>query len=157
MDYRSTVRASDKERQAAADRLRNALDEGRLGLQEYDDRLAGAYRAVTYGDLAALFVDLPQSDALVVDPQEPVAGRQPDGSCTEPTSWMPTTLRTLWASWAVIVFINLLVWAMISLTSFEFTYFWPAWVAGPAGVALLCVTIGVRAGRRVRTVPGRGH
>jgi hypothetical protein len=53
------LRVSDAERQAAADRLRTCYAEGRLDLLEYDNRLAAAYGAVTYGDLDTLFTDLP--------------------------------------------------------------------------------------------------
>jgi hypothetical protein len=54
-------RVSDSERQAAADRLRHAHDEGRLDLDEYDRRLGAAYGSVTYADLDRLFTDLPGS------------------------------------------------------------------------------------------------
>jgi hypothetical protein len=55
------MRVSDSDRQAAADRLRFAQSEGRLSVQEYDDRLGRLYQAVTYGDLASLFADLPNA------------------------------------------------------------------------------------------------
>ncbi len=51
MTHAPELRAGDADRQAAADRLRAAHDEGRLDLHEYDRRLAEAYAAVTYGDL----------------------------------------------------------------------------------------------------------
>ncbi|HKN99947.1 MAG TPA: DUF1707 domain-containing protein, partial [Pseudonocardiaceae bacterium] len=56
---RDLIRASDADRTVVADRLRAALDEGRLTLSEYDERLRLAYAAVTYGDLAPLTADLP--------------------------------------------------------------------------------------------------
>jgi len=59
MVEREQLRVSDSERQAAADRLRRAHDEGRLDLDEYDRRLGAAYGSVTYADLDRLFVDLP--------------------------------------------------------------------------------------------------
>ena len=59
------ISTSDADRQAAADRLRAAHDEGRLDLHEYDRRLADAYAAVTYGDLDRLFTDLPGRPAPV--------------------------------------------------------------------------------------------
>jgi hypothetical protein len=54
------VRVADTDRQAAADRLKTALDEGRLPLLEYDHRLGLAYAAVTYRDLSDLLADLPK-------------------------------------------------------------------------------------------------
>ena len=58
------LRASDADRQQVADRLRKALDEGRLTLLEYDDRLGAAYGAQTYGELAKVTHDLPGPAAL---------------------------------------------------------------------------------------------
>jgi hypothetical protein len=54
------VRISDSDRQAAANRLRSAQEEGRLPVGEYDDRLGKLYQAVTYADIDVLFRDLPQ-------------------------------------------------------------------------------------------------
>ena len=53
------MRVGDAERQAAADRLKVALDEGRLELNEYDERLQRAYAAKTYRELDGLTADLP--------------------------------------------------------------------------------------------------
>ncbi|MDT7592359.1 MAG: hypothetical protein QOH45_1890 [Pseudonocardiales bacterium] len=55
------VRASDSERDAVVERLRRALGQGRLSLDEYDVRVADAYAARTRGDLADLTQDLPGS------------------------------------------------------------------------------------------------
>ena len=55
----SGMRASDHDRQEVVDRLRGALDDGRLTLEEYLDRMAHAYQAVTHADLVPLCADLP--------------------------------------------------------------------------------------------------
>jgi hypothetical protein len=55
------VRASDAERDAVVDRLRRALSQGRLTVDEFDGRVAAAYEARTRGELAALTQDLPGS------------------------------------------------------------------------------------------------
>jgi Domain of unknown function (DUF1707) len=52
-------RASDADRERVADRLRHALDEGRLTVLEYDERLRAAYGSLTYGELAKVTSDLP--------------------------------------------------------------------------------------------------
>jgi hypothetical protein len=59
MTMERQIRVSDAERQAAADRLGDAMADGRLDMAEYDRRIALAYGAVTYGDLDQLFTDLP--------------------------------------------------------------------------------------------------
>lgn len=60
-------RASDAEREAAAERIRTAAFDGRLGLDELDERLGSALTARTRGELAAVTSDL--DDAL----DQPVA------------------------------------------------------------------------------------
>ena len=56
---RSRLRASDSDREAVADRLRNAAAEGRLLAHELEERVARALRARTYGELDAVVADLP--------------------------------------------------------------------------------------------------
>jgi hypothetical protein len=46
-----TMRASDRDRQQVVDRLRSALEDGRLTMDEYVGRMEAAYKAATYGDL----------------------------------------------------------------------------------------------------------
>jgi len=53
------VRASDTERDRAAETLRAGFAEGRLTRAELDDRIATAYAAKTRADLDALTGDLP--------------------------------------------------------------------------------------------------
>lgn len=53
------LRASDADRDRVAEILRDALAEGRLDMEEFDERLGAAYRARTYGELAPLTRDLP--------------------------------------------------------------------------------------------------
>ena len=55
----ATLRASDADRDAVADRLRRAAIEGRLDPDELDERLGSALRAKTYGELDQLVTDLP--------------------------------------------------------------------------------------------------
>ena len=56
---RDEMRAGDSDREAVAAKLKSALDEGRLDLHEYDERLQKTYGAKTYGDLNGLLDDLP--------------------------------------------------------------------------------------------------
>jgi Domain of unknown function (DUF1707) len=59
MTGRASLRASDADREQVADRLRHAATEGRLHDDELEERLGAALSARTYGELAALVVDLP--------------------------------------------------------------------------------------------------
>ncbi len=53
------LRASDQDRHRVAERLHAAAAEGRLTLDELDERLETLYAARTYGELAPLTRDLP--------------------------------------------------------------------------------------------------
>lgn len=59
MAQRSSLRASDEDRERIADRLRRATAEGRLHAHELEERLAKALRARTYGELDDVVCDLP--------------------------------------------------------------------------------------------------
>jgi hypothetical protein len=59
MARNASLRASDADRDAVAERLRQATVEGRLEPDELEERLHAALRARTYGDLRRLLADLP--------------------------------------------------------------------------------------------------
>jgi hypothetical protein len=56
---RRDVRVSDAERQAVARRLERALRDGRITIDEFDERTQAAYAARTRGELEDLVEDLP--------------------------------------------------------------------------------------------------
>lgn len=56
------VRAGDAEREATAERLRDAHTEGRLRYDELDERLGRAYEATHLDELPGLVADLPLPD-----------------------------------------------------------------------------------------------
>ena len=59
----SLLRVSDADRHKVAEILRQAAGEGRLDLDELDERLESAYAAKTYADLVPITADLPLRDA----------------------------------------------------------------------------------------------
>ena len=59
MASRSSLRASDADRDQVADRLRKAAAEGRILAEELEERVAAALRSKTYGELDAVTADLP--------------------------------------------------------------------------------------------------
>jgi hypothetical protein len=144
------MRVSDADRQAAADRLRAAMGEGRLDLLEYDSRLARAYSALTYGDLEPLFTDLPAHPvpAVAAAPAPRAASRAVPVVRTG-FAGLPLALKILWGIWAGVVLINLTVWLLISVGNGDLDYFWPMWLAVP-GVVLGGVTAAVAAARSHR-------
>ena len=58
-DERSRLRISDSDRHNVSEMLREAAGEGRLDLEELEERLAAVYQAKTYGDLVPITADLP--------------------------------------------------------------------------------------------------
>jgi uncharacterized protein DUF1707 len=59
MSRYESLRASDADRDAVTERLREAAAEGRLESDELEERVGSALRARTYGELARLVADLP--------------------------------------------------------------------------------------------------
>lgn len=62
-DPHSTMRASDADRDRVAEALREAYAEGRLDVEEHNERLDLVYKAKTLGELSPLLSDLPQHHA----------------------------------------------------------------------------------------------
>lgn len=58
------IRASDMDREGVVTILRDAHAEGRLTLEEFDERTSAAYAARTWGELADLTADLPVQPVL---------------------------------------------------------------------------------------------
>jgi hypothetical protein len=71
--YDASMRASDEERNAVADKLSRHYAEGRLDESEFKTRLDAAMSATTRGELNGLFHDLPR---LPAPPPPPPTRRQ---------------------------------------------------------------------------------
>jgi len=66
------IRASDKERDSVVDVLRDAYTDGRITLEEFEERTSAAYASKTWTDLRVLTSDLPVEPVLGADlPQRP--------------------------------------------------------------------------------------
>jgi DUF1707 SHOCT-like domain len=61
------IRASDQERESVVDVLRDAYTDGRLTLDEFEERTSAAYAAKTWADLGELTTDLPAQPLLGAD------------------------------------------------------------------------------------------
>jgi CheY-like chemotaxis protein len=138
------MRAADADRQVVAERLKAALDEGRLSLHEYDDRVKLAYAAATYADLQPLVVDLPMPGMSAADVE---ARRRAD--VRRQARRLPTGLAVLWIIWGSVMAVNLVAWVLVAMTADGDVYPWPVWLLLP-GAALLVTTLGVQAVRRGR-------
>jgi DUF1707 SHOCT-like domain len=65
------IRASDSDRESAVEILRQAYTDGRLDLNEFDERTTAAYAAKTWADLRQLTSDLPVDAVLGADIEKP--------------------------------------------------------------------------------------
>ncbi|MET8153706.1 DUF1707 domain-containing protein [Actinoplanes sp. NPDC049668] len=139
-----TMRAADADRHKIAEELKAALDEGRLSLGEYDDRVSEAYAARTYADLLGLVADLPKPGLSAAE----VHARRL-AEARRLARKMPLALQVLWTIWAAIAAVNLMVWFVVEVTTTGHVYPWPIWVLVP-GAALAATTVGVQSIRRQR-------
>jgi hypothetical protein len=104
----SGLRASDAERERAAETLRRHHADGRLSTDELEERTERAYAASTLGDLDKLFGDLPRLRA-------PEERRPPRGWLWPRTIALPVVVglvalavlssgHALWLIWPVMLF-----------------------------------------------------
>ncbi len=143
------LRAADADRAAVAAQLGEHMSAGRLTVAEYDERLARAYAARTYGELQELTADLPPTprpagagtsptpgtDAAPRDPSPTPAQGPGPWAWGGPCAW--NGVHSSWRAWLSTAVIVLAVWAVTSVATGGFVYFWPIWVIGPWGAVLL--------------------
>ncbi len=134
------LRAADADRAAVAAQLGEQMSAGRLTVAEYDERLARAYAARTYGELETLTADLPRPAAQPPAPA-PAALGAVHGVPAYGWSGGPSRAAA-WRNWAATAVIVLTVWVATVIGSGELQYPWPIWVIGPWGAVLLAQTIG---------------
>lgn len=144
------MRAADSDRTAVATALGRHMADGRLTVEEYEERVARAYAARTYAELAELTADLPSS-APTPPATRPAPTPAPAGACGR--AWRRDFHRGAWSAWARVAVIVTAIWLFASIASGQFTGFWPIWVVGPWGVVLLSRTFG--GPRHHRRYPGR--
>ncbi|WP_253241755.1 DUF1707 SHOCT-like domain-containing protein [Paractinoplanes aksuensis] len=123
---REEMRAGDGDRKAVAEQLKTALDEGRLDLHEYDERLQRTYAAKTYRDLDGLLDDLPGTIPVQRSQVEPATSAPPPVTAPakpNPTPWL--------GPYAGVVLVCTLIWLVTSIASGELLYFWPVWTMIP--------------------------
>ena len=138
-----TMRAADADRHQIAEQLKTALDEGRLTLGEYDDRVGEAYAARTYAELLRLVADLPRPGLSAAE----VNARR-SAELKREARKLPMALMVLWTIWGAATAVNIVVWFLVVATAGG-VYPWPVWLLVP-GVALGAVTVGVQSIRSQR-------
>ena len=96
-DLQPRMRAGDADRARAVEKLGRHLGDGRLSVDEFDERVARAHAAVYLDELPPLMVDLP------ADPQPPPRPARPSG-------WVPSAavavLVALVLAWSVVALVH---------------------------------------------------
>ncbi|MEV0581572.1 DUF1707 domain-containing protein [Nonomuraea sp. NPDC050310] len=127
------MRASDVDRDRVAAVLREHTAQGRITVEEFNERLEQVYDSKTYGELARVTSDLPDVD-LRAQP-----ARLPAAASAKPA--VHNGMKAAWAAWAAASAVNWVIWLIISLSTGDFIYPWPLWVMGPWGAILLVSTL----------------
>jgi Flp pilus assembly protein TadB len=127
------VRAGDHERERTAGQLGQALSQGYLAMDEYENRLQATFAANTLTELHQLVADLPLAQLRRNDPQRRAARQRAAQS----------GMRIHTAAYLAMVVIVLTVWLAVGLTAGAW-YFWPIWPILGAGIGLMSHAIPVR-------------
>jgi len=114
------VRASDAERKAVVDELTRQCGEGRLTIEEAEDRIASAWAAKTVRELQDLLRDLPTPRRRSGPPER----HRPGGG----RSAFDVHLRV----YAVVIAFLVVIWLLTDPGG----YFWPIWPALGWGLAV---------------------
>lgn len=157
MTDHADMRAGDADRDQTTEVLREAYAEGRLTDAEFHSRLDAAHAAVTFGDLAKLTADLPDAPLASVAATAGVAAGVPIAAPdARPAAGQRESLsdeaksgnwKKAWAAWLGVGILMIVIWLATWMTSGgPVPYFWPIWVIGPWGAAMLIGALVDRAG-----------
>jgi hypothetical protein len=134
------IRASDADRDRVAAALREHSVEGRITMDELNERLEATYTARTLGELQAVTSDLPEHDAY----QLPIPAAQRSRSAPakrHPHDVYQKGVRAAWASWASVNLVCFVIWLLTTIGTVAgghgMLYPWFVWVAGPWAAVIL--------------------
>lgn len=128
------LRASDSDREAVAQQLRDHYAAGRITLDEFDERTTTTYAAKTFGDLDGLLVDLPAAEVVPVP-----AARVPAPSNAARSDRVDRFRASVapFSSWIVVALVMNLIWLGGTDNHGHHGPYWPIWVIGPWGVMMV--------------------
>ncbi|MCV7152909.1 DUF1707 domain-containing protein [Mycolicibacterium pyrenivorans] len=121
-----TLRAGDRDREATAETLGQALAQGYLDIPEYENRLQNTFRAQTTPELRQLTSDLPVAQLRRNDPRRHAARR----------AAARRAVQIHLGAYLAMVVIVLTVWLAVGLSAGAW-YFWPIWPILGAGIGVL--------------------
>ena len=135
----SSTLAGTRDREKTADLLGQALAQGYLQVDEYDQRLQTAFQTHTAQELHDLLADLPLDRIRRHDARRRAAR----------LAAARRGLRAHLYAYLAMVVIVLTVWTAVAMTT-DATYFWPIWPILGAGIGLVSHALSVPRGRQSR-------
>lgn len=129
----ASVRAGDHDRERTADQLGQAISQGYLAMDEFENRLQATFAAHTTTELRQLVADLPLAQLRRNDPRRRAARRRA----------ARLGVRIHLGAYLAMVVIVLTVWLAVGLTAGAW-YFWPIWPILGAGIGVVSHAIPVR-------------
>jgi hypothetical protein len=127
------MRASDADRDRVAAALREHCAQGRIDVEELNERLESVYGARTLGDLRRVTDDLPEEDMYelpVPSWRRSTPARRLGGGVYQ------TAMQAGWATYATVNALCFVIWLLVAVPTGAW-YPWWLWVAGPWGVVML--------------------
>jgi hypothetical protein len=121
----AAARAGDRDRQKAAARLGQALAQGYLQVDDYDERVEAVFQTHTTAQLRELVADLPLDRIRRADPRRRAARM----------AAARRAVRIHLGAYLAMIAVVLTVWAAVAVTTGA-SYFWPIWpiLAGAIGL-----------------------
>jgi hypothetical protein len=131
-------RVSDADRGLVAGQLKKAHAEGRLDLDEFDERTRQVWQARTFGELASVTADLPDVRQPVPWSRSELAPEPVSRPSAEVAhrSTGASVMRVATGAWFAASLVNFVIWAIVLITAGP-VYPWWIWVAGPWGALLV--------------------
>ena len=128
-----TDRAGDHDRQKTAARLGQALAQGYLDLNEYEQRVQTVFQTHTTGELKELLSDLPIARIRRADPRRRAAR----------AAAARLGVRIHLGAFVAMTVVVLTVWAAVASTTGA-AYFWPIWPILGTVIGLISHALAVR-------------
>jgi hypothetical protein len=129
-------RVGDTDRQKTAGRLGQALAQGYLEMDEYEQRVQAVFQTHTTGELKGLLADLPLDRIRRADPRRRAARM----------AAARRGVRIHLAAFVAMTIVVLAVWAAIAATTGA-AYFWPIWPILGAAIGLVSHALAVPGAR----------
>ena len=134
---RPADRVGDTDRQKTAARLDQALAQGYLEMDEYEQRVQAVFQTHTTGELKDLLADLPLDRIRRADPRRRAARM----------AAARRGVRIHLGAFVAMTIVVLAVWAAVAATTGA-TYFWPIWPILGAAIGLISHALAIRPGTR---------